>query len=229
FPSALKKRGVAPLENKKSSEIHQVQGAIRTCPLQNQVFTLDARPCQKETTQAIIDSNNHYTIAVKKNQKTLYNSLEYVSNHQTPITVNCTIDKSHGREIERTTYVFEPPVYFCLDWWHVKSFIKVVRQGKRGNANYKNIAYYISSLSETAKVFADKIKGHWAIENKLHWIKDVILQEDHCSFNDTQATTNFSILNTVALNLFRILGFDSITEAQRWLRNKWSRLWVLLE
>ncbi|NER89929.1 ISAs1 family transposase [Moorena sp. SIO3A2] len=216
-------------ENKKSSEIHQVQGSIRTCPLQNQVFTLDALHCQKATTQAIIDSNNHYTIAVKKNQKTLYNSLEYVSTHQTPITVNCTIDKSHGREIERTTYVFEPPAYFCLDWWHVKSFIKVVRQVKRGNANYNNIAYYISSLSETAKVFADKIKGHWAIENKLHWIKDVILQEDHCSFNDTQATTNFSILNTVALNLFRILGFDSITEAQRWLRNKWSRLWVLLE
>ena len=216
-------------ENKKSSEIHQVQDAIRTCPINNQVFTMDALHCQKITTQDITDSNNHYLIAVKKNQKKLFQSLEYVSNHQTPITVNRSVDKSHGRQIERITSVFNTPNYLSLDWCHVKSFIKVVRQGTRGNDSYKHIAYYISSLSETAQVFARKIKGHWGIENKLHWIKDVIFKEDNCSFNNSQAITNFSILNTIVLNLLRMLGFVSITEAQRWFRNKWPRLWVLLE
>ena len=216
-------------ENKKSSEIHQVQDAVRSCSINNQVFTMDALHCQKITTQDIRDSNNHYLIAVKKNQKKLFQSLEYVSTHQTPITVNRSFDKSHGRQIERITSVFSPPNYLSLNWCQVKSFIKVVRQGIRGNASYKHIAYYISSLSETAQVFARKIQGHWAIENKLHWIKDVIFKEDNCPFNNSQAITNFSILNTIALNLLRKIGFVSITEAQRWFRNKWPRLWVLLE
>ncbi len=167
---------------------------------------MDALHCQKITTQKIRESNNHYLIAVKKNQKKLFQSLESISNNETPITVHRSFDKSHGRQIERITSVFNPPNYLPFDWCQVKSFIKVVRQGKRGNSSYKHIAYYISSLSEKAQIFARKIQGHWGIENKLHWIKDVIFKEDNCPFNNNQAITNFSILNTIALNLFRILG-----------------------
>ncbi|MEY3554685.1 MAG: hypothetical protein RLZZ580_738, partial [Cyanobacteriota bacterium] len=56
--------------------------------------------------------------------------------------------------------------------------IKVERRGSRGDKTYEETAYYISSLTESAQVFAKIIRGHWKIENQLHWVKDVIFEED---------------------------------------------------
>ncbi|AKV67577.1 Mobile element protein [Microcystis panniformis FACHB-1757] len=88
-------------------------------------------------------------------------------------------------------------------------------------------AYYISSLTESAQVFAKIIRGHWKIENQLHWVKDVIFEEDKSEISDFQAASNWSILTTIGLNLFRGLGFLSITEGQRWLAERWEKLIVL--
>lgn len=216
-------------ENKESSEIHQVRDLVRDSSFKNKVFTLDALHCQKETIQLIIESNNHYLITVKKNQKTLYKTLEYVFSNQVLLSTHISEDKSHGRQIKRQVSVFKNSELVDLKWSHVQSLIKVERQGKRGQKDYHNIAYYISSLSETAEVFSRKIREHWGIENQLHWVKDVIFQEDNLPIHHFQAVTNFSILQTIALNLFRILGFLSITEGQRWLSYRWPRLLVLLE
>jgi predicted transposase YbfD/YdcC len=84
-------------------------------------------------------------------------------------------------------------------------------------------------LVENAQNFAEKIRGHWKIENQLHWVKDVIFKEDTLPITDFQAVSNLSILQTIALNLFRNLGFLSITEGQRWLNHRWFKLWDLLE
>ena len=77
-------------------------------------------------------------------------------------------------------------------------------------------------------MFSQKIKGHWPIENQLHWVKDVIFQEDNSSLCHFQARTNLSIFQTIAINLFRLLGFSSIPEGQRWLNYRWYRLGILL-
>ncbi|MEQ8463989.1 transposase, partial [Coleofasciculus sp. E1-EBD-02] len=66
---------------------------------------------------------------------------------------------------------------------------------------------------------------HWLIENQLHWVKDAIFKEDKSPICHFQAVTNLSILLTIAINLFRILGFRSITNAQTWL---YGRLWGLV-
>ncbi len=93
--------------------------------------------------------------------------------------------------------------------------------------SYEETAYYISSLTESAQVFAKIIRGHWKIENQLHWVKDVIFEEDKSEISDFQAASNWSILTTIGLNLFRGLGFLSITEGQRWLAERWEKLIVL--
>lgn len=216
-------------ENKKGSEIKQVQELVKSCSFQNQVFTLDALHCQKETTQLIISSGNDYLIAVKENQKKLYQQLKTLSQNQAPISTHVSEDNSHGRLLKRIVSVFKTLDSFEPKWKNITRIIKVERRGNRGSKDYHHIAYYISSLSKTAEVFSQKIRAHWRIENQLHWVKDVIFREDNLPIHHFQAATNFSILQTIALNLFRILGFLSITEAQRWLGNRWSRLLVLLE
>jgi predicted transposase YbfD/YdcC len=106
------------------------------------------------------------------------------------------------------------------------------------------------SLTESAQVFAKIIRGHWAftlsfyielvemcrnvskwghwkIKNQLHWVKDVIFEEDKSQIRDFQAASNWLIITTIGLNLFRGLGFLSITEGQRWLAERWEKLIVL--
>ena len=152
-----------------------------------------------------------------------------MSNSQKYLSINLEQDKSHGRHIKRQVSVFNSPDLLKPTWCGIQSLIRVERWGKRGNKDYHQIAYYISSLLEDAEVFAHKIKGHWQIENQLHWVKDVIFKEDDSGLSHFQARTNLSILQTIAINLFKFLGFFSITEGQRWLNNRWSRLFVLLE
>ncbi|MEA5522377.1 ISAs1 family transposase [Limnoraphis robusta] len=221
--------GLNCFENKRCSEIKQVQEIIEDLPLKNQVFTLDALHCQKQTVKKIIESKNHYLITVKKNQKKLYQALESVAHNQEPLSIKIEQDKSHGRQIKRQVAVFKSIDSLKSSWYEIKSLIRVERWGKRGKKDYHQVAYYISSVWEKADYFSEKIKGHWQIENRLHWVKDVIFKEDDSSIAHFQARTNLSILQTIAINLFRLLGFVSITEGQRWLNNRWSRLWILLE
>lgn len=216
-------------ENKKASEIHQVLALIEDCPFQNQVFTLDALHCQKDTTRAIVSSGNDYLIAIKKNQKKLYEAMVSIAESEKPSDVYQEIETGHGRMVSRQVSVFNNLGNLPSDWYGVESLIRVERKGKRGKKDYYQMSYYISSREETAARFAQKIRGHWQIENQLHWVKDVIFKEDESAIADYQAITNLSILQTIALNLFRLLGFVSITEGLRWLGNKWSSLLILLE
>jgi predicted transposase YbfD/YdcC len=216
-------------ENKESSEIHQVQDMIRDTELTDKNFTLDALHSNRVTPQEIIDSNNDYLITLKANQLNLYKHVEEVTKNSQPVSVNEDNDRSHGRDILRLISVFNVTQPFNAVWEHIKSYIKVERYGEREGKEYYHSAYYISSLVENAQTFAEKIRGHWKIENQLHWVKDVIFKEDTLPFSDVQAVSNLSILQTIALNLFRGLGFLSITQGQRWLDNRWFRLCDLLE
>jgi len=212
------------LENKKTSEIHCVREMVEKTPLSNQVLTLDAVHCQKETIQTINQSNNDYLIAVKKNQPKLYSHLENLTQDQLPVQENICTEIGHGREVTRKVSVFEISETVQEIWEGSQCFIKVERNGYRKNKPYHQIVYYLSSCYESAKFFSQKIQGHWGIENQLHWVKDVIFKEDVSPNKAKPPAVNFSILKTICLNLFRLLGFLSITEGRRWLGD---RLWLL--
>lgn len=217
------------LENKQVSEIHCVQHMVRTMPFKNKIFTLDALHCQKATIRAIFDSQNDYLITVKKNQKSLYEKLETRAKISSPLSQQRSEETSHGRKIVRTVSVFDVPEKLQQPWKYSQCFIQVKRSGMRGVKPYEQTAYYLSSRRENAQVFMNKIQGHWRIENQLHWVKDVIFKEDSSRIRQFQPATNLSILKTFAMNLFRFLGFLSVTEGQRWLGERFWRLSVLWE
>jgi predicted transposase YbfD/YdcC len=131
---------------------------------------------------------------------------------QLPRSQTQSVDISHGRHLVRKGSVFDIPDQKIQDLENLKSgkitsLIKVERSGNRGEKDYEYLAYYISSLSVGSEIFASKIRDHWLIENQLHWVKDVVFKEDIWSRHNYIAVTNFSLLTTIALNLYRFWLF----------------------
>jgi len=221
---------LARIENKHTSEIHQVHDIVKNVGFSNQVLTMDAVHCQKQTINSIIEGSNDYLIAVKKNQPKLYQSLENLAETTLPMSHEISEDKSHGRCIKREVLVFPVTEAIQSVWKGSKRFIQVKRSGNRGHKEpYHETAYYLSSCLENAQEFGARIRGHWGIENQLHWVKDVVFQEDNSPIRQFQSMTNFSVLSTIAMNLYRFLGFLSITTGQRWLSQRLWGLHILLE
>jgi predicted transposase YbfD/YdcC len=221
---------LSKFESKSGSEIHQVLEMLRDSTDSNQLFTRDALHCQKATVELITTQGNDYIIPVKKNQKNLYKETEKVCQSQPAKSIDIQWDKGHGRQVTRQVSVFEYlPNNNLKGWESIKSLIKVERSGYRGGKIYQQTMYYISSLSKDASFFAAKIRGHWSIENQLHWVKDVILGEDTWPIRQFQAATNVSVLRTMALNLWRMLGFLSVTDAYKCLGKRVERYLFLLE
>ncbi len=114
-------------------------------------------------------------------------------------------------------------------WTGIKSLIRVERVGTRGGKKYHEIICYISSLICTAKEFACGIRAHWGIENRLHWVKDVVLHEDDSTIRMGNAPANLSLIRAIALNILRRNGHAGITTAQRFLSNDIDKLLALVE
>lgn len=214
-------------ESKKGSEVHKVQEMVRDCALEGKVFTGDSLHCNLPLANTIIETNNHYLLAIKKNQIKLYERIKKLAEFEESDNVCVLNDRSHGREINRQTKVFNNFHHPREKWQHLQNFIQVKRSGFRGSKTYEEIAYYGSSLCQKAEVLASAIQGHWGIENKLHWVKDVIFQEDSSPITHFQAATNFSTLKTLGMNFFKNLGFDSMTAGKRWLANPKNYIFLL--
>jgi predicted transposase YbfD/YdcC len=211
-------------QNKEGSETAQVKSMIDTCGLHNKIFTLDALHCSKEITQAIIDSKNDYLIAVKRNQIKLHNRLETLAKIQQPLTVSQETDNSHGRCVTRIVRVFDGKSVEHQNYTHIQSFIEVTRTGFRGGKEYNQTVFYISSRKFSAEIFNKKIKEHWFIENQVHWVKDVILKEDKSTIRNITVAKKLSLFTTLIINVYRSLGFISVTEGQDWLEKNWTKI-----
>jgi predicted transposase YbfD/YdcC len=217
------------LETKKGTEINIAREIVKNLPLTNVVFTFDALHCQKQTLKLIRDKGCDYLVAVKENQPNLYKEIQKIAVQSKPLSRHQFFDSSHGRKVTRTISVFPVNKFITSNWQDPQVCIQVEREGIREKDEpYYHLAYYLCSRQENAQVFAEKVQGHWSIENQLHWPKDVVFQEDLSPIHHKQAATNLSVLKTIGMNLFRFLGFESITQAQRWLANRNERLWSLV-
>ena len=214
-------------ENKKGSELGSAQELVRKCGLKGKLITGDALHCNVSTVRQIRESGNHYLITVKKNHLKLYNQIQEVAKTSKPDSIETRKEISHGRKITRRVSVLKNPLGAESPWGDIQSLIQVERWGYRGKKLYRETVYYISSLEQEAEFFLAKIQEHWLIENQVHWVKDIILKEDQMRIQEIGAASNFALINTVVLNLFRSLGFFSITEGRRWLNRDWEKLLAL--
>jgi len=170
----------------------------------------------KKTVEQIIDSENDYTIQVKKNQPSLLQAVGNVMAEQKPLDCYVEEEKDHGRHSKWFVSVFDATYSpKAKEWKDLRRFIHV----HKITICKKKVSYsdrhYISSRYETSAEYYHKgIRGHWTIENSLHWVKDVIHKEDSNRIITNNGPVNSAIFSSIAINLHRKNGFHSITEAQ---------------
>lgn len=139
-------------------------------------------------------------------------------------------ERTRDRLTWRTVGVFPVPARKPFtEWADLACLVAVERCGMRGREPYAEQAYFVTSHSASAEEFAGIVRGHWQIENGLHWVKDVVLEEDACETCAGYAPENLALLRNVAVTLFRRAGYRSITRALRRFAHDVHALFRLLE
>jgi predicted transposase YbfD/YdcC len=195
-----------------SNEITAVPQLLRLLELKGCIVTLDALHCQKATAAEILKQGADYVLALKGNQGSLYNEVESffdaIVNERTfgyEISRHETIDGEHGRIETRRYWQVNAPDYMKekATWPGLVSVGMCEARRELNGQTSQEKRYYLSSLGVDAKRFAEAARGHWSIENSLHWILDVVFHEDDSRVRVGHAAENFGLLRRMAVNLLQ--------------------------
>lgn len=195
-----------------SNEITAVPQVLDLLNVAGCTVTIDALHCQKNTVAKVRERQADYVVALKKNQKHLYEAvadfLTGVREQRTAgfeISTHRTVDKEHGRIETREYWHTVAPDFLPdkKDWCDLQSVgvVKATREIK-GEVTIE-WRYYLSSLPVDAMVFGHAVRTHWSIENACHWVLDVVFREDDCRIRIGHAAENMSTLRRFAMNLLR--------------------------
>ena len=164
----------------------------------------------------IVDSANHYVAQVKKNQLSLYREIQKTVNQKSPLDCFQTYQKGHGRQTYWYCRIFDAKDNEQAEKWKALSrfiYVKRVSFDTKKKITSQTERFYISDLPESDAAFFFKgIRGHWAIENSLHWVKDVIHNEDKNRIRKANGPVNMAVISSIAINLGRKYGQWSMTE-----------------
>jgi len=191
----------------KSNEITAIPGLLDMVDCKNSIVTIDAVACQKEIVAKIIEKEADYVIALKNNQKGLYEEVESeLLRAKANLPVHVSRDLGHGRAEKREVYVLENPIFIdaLQDWKEVNSVILVQRSIHRDGKDTTTNSLYISSLkNSSAEKIGGYIRNHWSIENQLHWHLDVTFGEDDARIRKENAIINLHLIRKWALFLLK--------------------------
>jgi predicted transposase YbfD/YdcC len=196
----------------KSNEITAIPKLLEILELSGALVTIDAMGCQTEIAEQIVAADADYCLAVKGNQPTLHQGIvAFFDDHmeddfaRTPVRRHQTKEKGHGRE-ELRFYLICPVPEDLPDrsrWAGLKAIGITISNTQRDGKDCTELRYYILSTYLSGRRFAEAVRGHWSIENRLHWQLDVTFQEDQCRIRQGHADANFSILRRTALSLLK--------------------------
>jgi predicted transposase YbfD/YdcC len=195
---------------KGSNELGALPKLLELLDLHGAIVTLDALGCQKEIVAQIVDQGGDYVIAVKGNQEKLETAVHAAltdaleSNEALPTLTR--LEETHGRQERRLYTVLAVPQDFVeMDQWKgLKSLVMVAREYVDSNGEtHTGVRYYISSLPAQVKRIAAAVRGHWGIENGMHWILDVAFREDRNRARADDAQANLGIFRRTALTLLK--------------------------
>jgi len=198
--------------HEKSNEITAIPKLLETLVVKGCIVTIDAMGCQREICEKIIEKEADYCVGLKGNQPTLLSDVEsffaLYSPHlkdSGPCRSTSTKEKGHGRR-ERRDYFITNEVEVIQekhDWPGLVS-VGLVRTTRviKEKVQYEN-RYFICSFEADPERFAKAVRGHWGVENCLHWSLDVTFQEDLSRVRLSNAAENMSRLRRIAINLLK--------------------------
>ena len=196
----------------KSNEIVAIPALLDMMAIEGAVVTIDAMGCQRSIARKIIDKKADYIIALKGNQGTLREDVGVFAAEQkangfkdTTVSRHETVDADHGR-IETRTYTAIHDVKWLQkrhDWPGLQGVVMVESQREIDGRITKETRFYITSLVLLANAIGPMIRDHWAVENCLHWVMDMVFRDDECRVRTENAPANFTTLKHMAQNLIK--------------------------
>ena len=201
--------------NDKSNEIKAIPKLLELLDINNCIITIDAIGTQKEVVKDVINKGADYILPVKDNQKSLHEDVKLFldeelkdDNLDSNPNYKEIIDADHGRVETRRYYVTDDVDWLRkrhTDWWELNliGVVESIRFDKQTKKQSKERRYYISSLKPNVTLFANSVRKHWNIENKLHWRLDVIFKDDDNRTRNQSSATNLSIIKRIVLNVMQ--------------------------
>jgi predicted transposase YbfD/YdcC len=197
----------------KSNEITAIPKLLEMLELSRAIISIDAMGCQKEIARKIIKGGGDYVLAVKNNQPKLYEAVEkfYINRHENDdfrdhdCRQHTTVQRSRGRTETRYYAIAPVPESMrCLfrDWKGLRSIGQVITQTDYGEKHTSDVRYYITSRQTRVKEFAKSVRGHWSIES-MHWVLDVVFDEDSSRIRNGSGTENFGFLRKFVVSLLK--------------------------
>lgn len=199
--------------DRKSNEITAIPKLLEMLDIEGALITIDAMGCQKEIARKIKAGNGDYCLAVKGNQEHLY---EDIADHfdrcvetdfaGVDYTSHTTSERGHGRTETREYYMTEVPNGHrsAAAWAGLRAVGMTVSRTEENGTESLEARYYIVSISyRYIRRFAAAVRGHWRIENSLHWIMDITFREDESRIQNPFGASNFSWLRRFATSLLK--------------------------
>ena len=196
----------------KSNEIVAIPKLLDMLAIEGAIVTIDAMGCQRDIAQKVLDKKADDVLALKGNQGTLHDDIElFVTEQQargfadTAVSKDTTVDGDHGRIETRTTTVISDVGWLQQrhKWPGLKSVVIVESRRETNGKIEQERRYYIASTVMLASLMGPIVRSHWAIENSLHWVMDMVFRDDECRVRTDNAPANFSTIKHMALNLLR--------------------------
>ena len=205
----------------KSNEIIAIPLLLERLRLTGALVTIDAMGCQTKIAQTIIDRGADYLLALKDNQPSLANevALFFETQSQTCGEPFETIDNDHGRIETRRHWVCHDVAWLTTDrrfpgeprFPGLKAIAMVEAEVERGDKTSIARRFFLSSMPLDTRLLARAVRAHWGIENRLHWVLDVVFHDDLMRLRTDHGPKNMAIIKHMAMNLIRsAAGKDSL-------------------
>ncbi|CNG18738.1 transposase for IS2404 [Mycobacterium tuberculosis] len=199
----------------KSNEIPAVRDLLRAfTDLAGAVVTMDALHTQAGTAELVVGRGADYVMTVKGDMPTLYRRLKKLPWAQIPAV--STVTTGRGRRTRRTIKVASAPAW--IEFTGAAQIAQLRRTVTRGGKKTVEVVYLVTSAdaqTATPTTPASWVRGHWHIENRLHWVRDVTYQEDKSLVRTGNAPRVMATLRSLAISLLRLDGHDNIAAANR--------------
>jgi predicted transposase YbfD/YdcC len=212
----------------KSNEVTAIPELLDLIDVKGDIVTIDAAGCQRDIAAKIREKEADYVLALKDNQGTLHEDVadyfDWIEKGHTkdePIeTWKGKPEKCHGR-IETREILTASAAWLEQKegWQDIQTIIRYRCTREVGGVKTVSIRHYISSFDTNAENFGEIIRGHWSVENQLHWVLDVTFREDDAKARKDNSPLNLNVLRKIALPILKKISVGRLSVRKKMMKS----------